>query len=66
MKKFFSRYTHWLTLAIIAFSFSSMFINFKLETPDIIAIILGGIGLFSIGYLTLVVERHIRKQNEEK
>jgi hypothetical protein len=43
-----------------------MFINFKLETPDIIAIILGGIGLFSIGYLTLVVERHIRKQNEEK
>lgn len=66
MKKFFLRYSHWLALFIIGFSFMTMFINFKIATPDIIAVIMGGIGLLSVGYLTFVIERHKRKQREEK
>ncbi|MBO1512459.1 hypothetical protein [Metabacillus bambusae] len=66
MKKFFSRYSHWLALIIISFGFSTMFINFKIATPDIIAVIMGGIGMLSVGYLCFVIERHKRKQREEK
>jgi hypothetical protein len=62
MKKFFLRYSHWLALFIIGFSFMTMFINFNIATPDIIAVIMGGIGLLSVGYLTFVIERHKRKQ----
>ncbi|OAS86857.1 hypothetical protein [Metabacillus litoralis] len=66
MNKIFSRYSHWLALIIIGFSFITMFINFKIAPSDIIAVIFGGIGLLSVGYLAFVVEKHIRKQREEK
>jgi hypothetical protein len=62
MIKFFSRYGHWLSFLIIAISFFTMFIDFKYEKLDIIAVILGGIGMLSIGLLAVVVENHIRKK----
>ncbi|WP_070119359.1 hypothetical protein [Bacillus marinisedimentorum] len=62
MKQLFSRYSHWLLLFIVGFSFSTMFIDFKASTPDVIAVILGGIGLLSVGYLSFIVEKKIRNQ----
>jgi hypothetical protein len=67
MKKLFQRYSHWLALLVISFSFFTMFINLRNEKLDIIAIILGGIGFLSVAYLAIVVEQHIRKkQSKEK
>nr|WP_263326907.1 hypothetical protein [Neobacillus sp. Marseille-Q6967] len=66
MKRFFSRYSHWLALLIIGFSFFTVFINFKVATPDMIALIMGGIGLLSVGYLTFVVEKNLRNQRNQK
>ena len=63
MKKFFSRYSHWLTLIIITFSFFTMFYEFQMDTQAIIAVIMGGIGLLSIGALTIAIER--KKRNKE-
>lgn len=66
MKWFFSRYSHWLALSIISFSFFTMFINFKAAVPDVIAVIMGGIGLISVGCLTFIVEKNVRNKRNEK
>jgi hypothetical protein len=66
MKKFISRYSHWLALLVVSFSFITMFVKFEIATPDLVAIIFGGIGLLSLAYLTFVVEKHIKKQSKEK
>ena len=63
MKKFFSRYSHWVTLIIITFSFFPMFYECQMDTQAIIAAIMGGIGLISFGALTIVFER--KKRNKE-
>lgn len=65
MKKFFSRNSHWLALLIIGLSFLSGFINFKYSTPDIIAIVFGGIGLLAVGYLAFYIERLLRKEKND-
>jgi membrane protease YdiL (CAAX protease family) len=66
MKKFFQRYSHWLALFVISFSFLSMFINLELEKLDMIAIIFGGIGFLSVAYLAIMTEQHIWKKRKEK
>lgn len=66
MKRFFKRYSHWLALFILSFSYFSMFINLEFEKLDTIAIIFGGIGFLSVAYLTIVTEQHIRKKSKEK
>ncbi|TLS36812.1 hypothetical protein [Pseudalkalibacillus caeni] len=64
MRKFLSRYSHWFSFSLVAFSFITLFINFKNGIPRIVAIIMGGIGLAAVAYLSLLTERHIRKQKE--
>lgn len=65
MKLFFSRYSHWLVLFIIIFSFFTTFLNFKGTTPDVIAVILGAIGLVSVIYLAYIVEKHFRNNKNK-
>lgn len=65
MKKFFSRYSHWVTLIIICISFFTMFYDFQMTTQEIVAAIMGGIGLLSVGALTLVIEKKIRNKEEQ-
>ena len=66
MKQFFGRYSHWLALLIISFSFLTMFINLEQKKLDIIAVVMGGTGFLSVAYLTIIVEQHHRKQNKER
>jgi hypothetical protein len=40
-----------------------MFYEFQMDTQAIIAVIMGGIGLLSIGALTIAIER--KKRNKE-
>ncbi|KKI89992.1 hypothetical protein WQ54_22940 [Bacillus sp. SA1-12] len=65
MKQVFSRFSHWLALLIIGFSFFTMFINFKVIQLDVLAVIMGGIGLLSVGYLTFAVEKKIKNQRND-
>ncbi|WP_409254122.1 hypothetical protein V1502_09560 [Bacillus sp. SCS-153A] len=65
MKSFFTRYSHWLFLFIVVFSFFTMFIEFKASTFDMIAIMAGAIGLLFVGYLTFIVEKKIRNQGNQ-
>ncbi|WP_044022190.1 hypothetical protein [Bacillus sp. SG-1] len=62
MKRFFSRYSHWLLLFITGFSFITMFINFNPTQLSITAVIMGGLGVLAVGYLAFIVEKKIRDQ----
>lgn len=64
MKFFFSRYSHWIALFVIGFSFSAFFFQIKHTRFDIAAMIFGGIGFLSFAYLTLLTEKQIRKQKK--
>ncbi|KAA0548557.1 hypothetical protein FZW96_08280 [Bacillus sp. BGMRC 2118] len=65
MKKFFTRYSHWLALVIIAYNFISMIFTLNKETADILAVVFGGVGLIGMAFLTFYVEKQIQKKRKQ-
>ncbi|WP_209121292.1 hypothetical protein [Alkalihalobacillus sp. BA299] len=66
MKQIFFRYSHWLAFFFLSLSFVTMFDNFEKDTADIVAAVMGAIGLVSVGFLTFIVEKNIRKKRKDK
>jgi hypothetical protein len=66
LKNFVSKNLHWLIFLVIIVSFFVGFRNLTYSLPTMIAIIFGGIGFLSFGYLAFYTERQKRKQTKEE
>lgn len=61
MNKFFSRYSHWLFFLVVGICSISVFINYNSTVPEMIAIIMGTMGMLAVGYLTIMIEKKYGK-----
>ena len=66
MKKFLSRYYHWIFVIFIAISLIIDFMDFTYSRQDMIAVCFGVIGLVGIAYLAFNIEVRKRRQQDLK
>ncbi|WP_158268300.1 hypothetical protein [Paenisporosarcina sp. OV554] len=66
LKRFLSRYSHWILLIVIGISLIAGFTSFTYSQQDIIAIVFGVIGLVGVAYITAQIEVRKREEQDSK
>ncbi len=66
LKRFLSRYSHWVLLIFVGISLIAGFTSFTYLQQDIIAIVFGVIGLGGVTYITVYIEVRKRKERDSK
>ena len=66
LKRFLSRYSHWIFFIVVSISLIAGFTNFTYSQQDMIAIVFGVIGLVGIAFITVQIEVRKRKEQESK
>lgn len=65
MKKFWSRYKHWLFYSFVVIGVIISFSKFSYSVQAIIATVFGIVGLLGVTYLTFQIENQKRKENKK-
>lgn len=66
MKRFLSKNLHWLLFILVVINLISGVVNFTYSKQDLIAMVLGIVGLLGVAYLVIYIESQKRKKKEEE